>query len=947
MGVSLGAKPLIALRFAAMADGDLFERSEQQTAISGVLTGARSGDGRVLVIEGAAGIGKSRLLQELREAAAPAQRVLYARASELERGFAFGVVRQLFEGAVRDDRLGPIALDGAAAKARDIFEETPGEERAASFALLHSLHWLAVNLADDQPLVLAVDDLHWCDASSLRFLTYLGRRLENTPILLAATTRPVPPAASDADLIAELLSDPQAVHLYPQALSETAARLLLEAQLDRPVDEAFAAACFRATEGNPLMLRQLARSLQAEGTQPVAASAADVRRVAHRALSRTVLARVGRYSPQAIALARAVAVLGDTATIPQAGELAGLTADEVATGWSELVDAEILRRDQLSFVHALVRDAIYFDLPEPDRLALHGRAARVLDRAGASPERVASQLALAPPSGDAWVVDVAVAAADAALSRGAPGECATHLRRALAEPPSTTEQRLAVMTKLAAALYDVDGYGAIEMLEQVTALETDPRQLGEAYVSLVQGLALTDQWDRASLLCRTASEKLGPDEDDLRAALAAVRTVAALFGAEDPEILETVSQHRDLAPGADVGYRLLAGLAALMWAYEGGSAQDCGDLAFRSLSTDATIFRRHTLVSVSPLYVLAVADYPGSLEVWDRIHEDAHRSGSPILHLNLDLWLGVTQLCRGDLRSSIQGISEALALGLSWGSGEEALRYHRSMLATALTAQGELAKARAALTEGRPDPTSETLGACLWWHAYAELLLAEGDAEEALAATQTLARRASWMASPVAVDWRPMQALALHRLGRVEEAREVALEGVASAQVWGAPSAVGAALRALGEVSTDGLDELRRSVEVLDGSPSRLELAKSLLAYGGAVRRDRQPTDAREFLDRAFELAEACGSPALAEAARTELAATGVRRRAADASGPDALTPSERRVADLAAAGRTNREIAQALFVTPKTVEVHLSATYRKLGIGSRHALPGALAGVS
>ena len=929
-----------------VADGDLLERAEQQSAIDNALTAARRGDGRVLVIEGAAGIGKSRLLQELRETASESQRVLYARASELERGFAFGVVRQLFEGVIRDAELGPIALDSAAAPARDIFEETPGEERAASFALLHSLHWLAVNLADDRPLVLAVDDLHWCDASSLRFLTYLGRRLENTPILVAATTRPIPPSSSDAGLIAELLADPLGVHLYPQALSEQAAHELLAAQLDRVVDEAFAASCFRATEGNPLMLRQLARSLQAEGIEPVAESAADVRRVAHRALSRTVLARVGRYSPQSIALARAVAVLGDSATTAQVAQLAQLGADDVAAAWTELVDAEILRRDQLSFVHALVRDAIYFDLPEPDRLALHGRAARVLDAAGASPERVASQLAIAPPSGDDWAVDIATRAAADALKRGAPGEAAAHLRRALAEPPSTPEQRVAIMTDLAAALYDIDGLGAIEMLEQVADAETDPRRRGEAQLSLVQGLSLTDQWDRASLLCRSASAELGPGDDDIRAALMAVRTVSALFGADDPEVLEIVAQHRELGPDAAVGHRLQAGLAALIWAYEGGSAAECSDLAFRALATDATIFRKHTLVSVSPLYVLAVADYPGSLEVWDRIHEDAHRSGSPILHLNLDLWLGVTQLRRGDLRSAVAGIDDALALGLSWGSGQEALRYHRSMLGSALTEIGDLPRARTVLDAGRPGGTSETLAALLWWRAHAELLLGEGYTEEALAATQTLARRAAWMGSPVAVDWRPLQALALHRLEREAEAVKVAVEGVASAEVWGAPSAVGAALRALGEVrGPDGLDDLRRSVDLLDGSPSRLELAKSLLSLGAAIRRDRQPTESREFLDRAYELAEACGSPALAERARTELAATGVRRRPADASGPDALTPSERRVADLAAEGRTNREIAQALFVTPKTVEVHLSSTYRKLGIASRHALPSALSG--
>ena len=931
-----------------MADGDLLERTEQQAAIDHALTSARRGDGQVLVIEGAAGIGKSRLLQELRDAAAPTTRVRYARASELERGFAFGVVRQLFEGVVRDPTLGPIALDGAAVTARDVFEETPGQDRAASFALLHGLHWLAVNLAEEQPLVLAVDDLHWCDPSSLRFLAYLGRRLEGTPILIAATTRPVPPAAADADLIGELLSDPLAVHLYPQALSEQATKLLLAGQLDTPVDDAFAVACFRATGGNPLMLRQLARSLQAEGTAPTSANADSVHRAAHRALARTVLARVGRYSKQAIELSRAVAVLGDSATIAQVASLSGLTDDDVATAWTELVDAEILRRDQLSFVHALVRDAIYFDVPEPGRVALHARAARVLDAAGATPERIASQLAFTPPSGDAWAFDIALRAGEAALSRGAPDAAAAHLRRALLEPPPTREQRADVMTSLAAAAYDVNAIEAIRVLDEVIPLLDDPRNRGEAQLWLVQALALTDQWDRASQICRDAGAALTDDEDDLRAAFLAVRTVTALFGADDPEPLSTVSQHRVLADDASLGHHLQAGLAALIWAYEGGTAAECTDLAYRSLARDASIFRRHTLVSVSPLYLLAVGDYPGSLDVWDRIRADAHRSGSPVLHLNLDMWLGVTQLRRGDLPSAIEGIGAAMGIGHTWGTGKEGLRYHQSHLAESYIEQGELAKAREILAPGRPDPASETLGALLWWKAQTALLLAEGKPEEALAAAHTLARRAAWMASPVGVDHRPLMATALLRLGETDAAEKVALDGVRTAEIWGAPSAVGGALRALGEVrGAAGLDDLRRSVDVLDGSVSRLELAKSLLAYGAAVRRDRQPKDAREPLERAYELAGACGSPSLVELARTELAATGVRRRAADASGPDSLTPSERRVADLAAAGRSNREIAQELFVTPKTVEVHLSATYRKLGIGSRHALPAALTGAA
>ena len=130
---------------------------------------------------------------------------------------------------------------------------------------------------------------------------------------------------------------------------------------------------------------------------------------------------------------------------------------------------------------------------------------------------------------------------------------------------------------------------------------------------------------------------------------------------------------------------------------------------------------------------------------------------------------------------------------------------------------------------------------------------------------------------------------------------------------------------------------------MLDGSPSRLQLAKALCAQGTALRLARRPTEAREPLGRALEQATVCGAEPLAERARSELHATGARPRTTALSGVESLTPSEKRVADLAADGMSNREIAQELYVTPKTVEVHLSNTYRKLEIRNRRELPGVL----
>jgi DNA-binding NarL/FixJ family response regulator len=195
------------------------------------------------------------------------------------------------------------------------------------------------------------------------------------------------------------------------------------------------------------------------------------------------------------------------------------------------------------------------------------------------------------------------------------------------------------------------------------------------------------------------------------------------------------------------------------------------------------------------------------------------------------------------------------------------------------------------------------------------------------------------------MSWHSPEARALHALGRSDEAVALAEEALALARSWGAPSAVSRALRELGEIrGAAGLADLEAAVVAVEGSPARLEHAKALAAHGRALRHARRPADAREPLRRALELADACGAEALAEDVRTELYAAGARPRTAALSGAGALTASERRVAALAAEGSSNRDIAQTLFVTPKTVEVHLSNAYRKLGIRSRRELTAALA---
>ena len=166
------------------------------------------------------------------------------------------------------------------------------------------------------------------------------------------------------------------------------------------------------------------------------------------------------------------------------------------------------------------------------------------------------------------------------------------------------------------------------------------------------------------------------------------------------------------------------------------------------------------------------------------------------------------------------------------------------------------------------------------------------------------------------------------------------------ARAWGAPRTLGRSLRILGliEGSSEGTERIREAVSLLKDSPAQLEHAYALTDLGAALRRGNQRADARDFLRAGLELAQRLGATVLADRAHEELVATGARPRRLVLGGVDSLTPSERRIAAMAAEGLSNREIAQALFVTLRPVAMHLSNAFRKLDVSSRTQLPGALA---
>jgi hypothetical protein len=550
---------------------ELLEREAELERLDALVDRAAGGRGGLALLEGPAGIGKTRLLDTARERARAADMaVLAARASELEREFPFGIARQLFEpllaaaDAGRRERL----LHGAAAPAaRLLAGEVPAEAADTgdpAWAHFHALYWLVANLADEGPAALIVDDLHWADAGSLRFLQFLAARLAELGVLVVAATRPPEPGTDRAPLDA-LATDPATVLLRPAPLSPGAVAGLVGAELGGEAGESFCAACRDATGGNPFLLRELLRELAAEGVEPGDAQAPLVRQLAPPTVARAVLLRLARLGDDALALARAVAVLGDGAPLRRAAALAGLDEDRAEEAAGVLARADILAaRRPLAFAHPILSAAVHADLEAGARGRAHRRAAALLDSDGAPVDAVAAHLLATEPSGDPFVAGTLRAAAARALVRGAAPAAAACLRRALAEPPPAGE-RGALMVELARAeLAAGDPAGAAEHFERGLEIAGDPRARVRCVTQQVLALQALGRHDESLALMERVAEEAALVEPELALSVeAGLIASASLERSRRAWALRRLEHHRERmrhnTPGAR---KLLATQAA-------------------------------------------------------------------------------------------------------------------------------------------------------------------------------------------------------------------------------------------------------------------------------------------------------------------------------------------------------------------------------------------------
>jgi DNA-binding CsgD family transcriptional regulator len=930
------------------AEVPLVERGDVLASVGGMLADAHEGRGGVLLVEGPAGIGKTRLVTAAHARAdAAGVRGLRARAGELEHDFSYGVVRQLFEAPLAGgERAGMLA--GAAALAGPLFEFARVDDTVVAdpaYGTLHGLYWLTVNFAEQGPVLISVDDLHWCDPPSLRYLAYLVRRLEGLRVLLLATVRP--PADAGSWVIDQLATDPATTPVRLQALSRDGVAAVLAARLGVDPDPTFSSAVHESTAGNPLLVREVAGAALARGIAPTQRGAPEVRELAPEGVARLVLHRIAPLGARSRALAEAIAVLGDGAELIQAAELAGLSHSDAARAAQALQGIDVLRGgERLAFAHPLVRRAIYDRLDASEREHAHARAAELLAARHAAPASVAAHLLAVGPRKDPALVAPLREAARQALAQGAPDAAAVYLSRALAEPPADAE-RPSVTLELGLADARVNPADGIPHLIDALELVEDDAALAEATTALgvtLHQVARDSEWptfvDRA--MARMSDERCRRRVEADYIWLASYR----------PDLYPTAKERLARIPpercGDDAADRLLLAMHASYAAREGRRSEEALELARAALAGGILIAERDTPAYAVPVSVLAHLDrFDEAIAMCGEALAQARRIGSAYLFataswLRADTWLGRGDLAEAeaDSTSAIEAVKSVQTM-----HGFHAAWY---TLGETYVHRGDLAGAASYLEN--PEQAEEDPG--VWESSLIRgrrgiLRAAQGRLDEAL---DDLLIAGSWLealgvVNPAYLPWRSEAALVLTRLGRREEALGLAHEEVQLARTWGAARALGRALCSAGLVvgNDDGVSLLREAVDVLSDSPALLVRARATTELGAALRRRNRRSEARELLATGLESAERCGASALVERARTELVATGARPRRAVRTGVDALTPSERRVAQLAAGGRTNRDIAQELFVTPKTVEVHLSHTYQKLDIRSRSQLAAAL----
>ena len=900
----------------------LVGRAAEQRAVRELLAAARVGAGGALLLTGEPGIGKSALLDAAAEVAVDdGMRVLRATGTRAETDVPFAGLLELLRPVTArvDDLPSPQAEAlGVALALR------PGRG-ADRFAVGAAVLGLLARVAEDRPLLVLLDDVHLLDRPSAQALAFTARRLAADPVaVLAAGRDPEVSPLGDAGLPV----------LTVGGLPADEAAALLVATGHR-LDDGAAARLHGLTGGNPLALVELAGELP-----DVAALPEDAPVPVPTALARVFAGRADRL-PSAARTALLVAAAGGSDLVPVARACASLGVPVEALDAAEA--AGLLRVDagSVTFRHGLVRSAVWSEADPPARRAVHRALARAHD--GRDEDRYAWHLgesALGPDDGAAAAL---AAAGERARQRGAHAAAAAALSRAADLSPDPADRASRLVAAAGAAWRGGLSDRAVLLLDRAEPLVQPIR----AHAAGLRGTvaARTGSVEQARDILLAAGQDAAASDPDTAVGLLADAVSAAFLLGDTAAVAAAALRLDDLATGARTeAARWLADLASgIAGVVTGQGGPDRIRAAVERIGPDSPLIADRRLepwLVLGPLFLRDDATGRGLVAtVVANVRRRTDLGGLPFLLFQVardaatrDAWdAGEVAYAEGIrlAREAEQWTDLAGCLaGLAWLEArqgrEERCRQHTDE-AVRLSGERGLHLFRA-------------------WSSYAlgEVDLAAGRADGAAERFRALEEFLSGIGFRD-VDLSPVPDLveACAHAGRAAEAVGAAEDHAVRAREKGTPWAMARAERARAIVAADDdVDELfAAAVGHHERTADVFELARTELAWGARLRRARRRVDAREKLAGALAAFDRLGAGPWAERAARELRATGVTARRRTAGAAEELTPQERQIAGLLADGRTTREVAAALFLSPKTVEYHLRHVYVKLGIGSRTEL--------
>jgi DNA-binding CsgD family transcriptional regulator len=918
----------------------MIERDRELRFLHEMLADCLRHEGRIVTVSGVTASGKSELLHRFAEHAVEAgARLVAAAGSRAERALPLGIVRQLFRSAAPTSGaaqgLALLLEEGALSTTFAECESDSTDPAAAQ--MLNGLCMALLNLADQTPLVIAVDDVQYSDMASLQCLLYLARRVRSSRLMLLITEGgPV-----HARFRAELLSQPHCRHITLAPLSPDGVREMIAGHVDAGAAQHLADACHAITGGNPLLVGALIEDNWA-GPRPARRSGTPS---VGEAFEQAVLRCLYRGTPEMLLVAQALAVLGEPAPSAMLGQLLGIEAGAAAQASHALGTAGLL--DAGRFRHEAVRAAVLKNLPADQRVTLHHQAARLLYSTGSTPSMVARHLIAAGRVDEPWELSILEEAAERALSDGEPRfavECLS-----LACERADKERGPIIRAALARAQWRINPLTASRHLPGLVDAIDRGELTGRAGVRAVKHMLWSGRLNEA-LACLDQLDT-APEESQLDCSIELNAARGWLAYAHPPLLariprVPAASGAMDL-PSVVVGPKLSAA-TVLAAALQGGSRPNV------FTSAEQILQRSHLddgMVEsvIAALLAMIYLDRPDKAASWT----NAMLGRAP--GKLAPTWQALFTWVRAEIAVRQGDLSTARSLGQTalaempaqgWGIG---IGGPLGTLVLATTAMGKYAEAGKYLSHTVPETMFQSVFGLHYLHARGRYDLALDRPYVALSNFQACGDlMTKWqLDSPALLPWRTDAARALILLSEQRKAREL-VSAQLNALGSRYPRSRGAALRVLGLTSDlrQRRHVLREAVDILQGAGDRLELAHALTDLSQTHYALGESNRARLMMRRAHRLAQECHAdplrrvlqPSVPEprSAATETAP----RSAAEMELSTMLSEAERRVAVLAAQGDTNREIARKLYITISTVEQHLTRIYRKLNVSRRSDLP-------